>query len=689
MATLTIHTDINCDIYVDTELYGTSIADKGLTIELEYGPYWIDCKCSDNPSISYNCDVNIVDECTTINIPLLREYRLSILKSEYDYVSDVVNGIAKLYKNGEIAGFVDNSYQYLYDEIELIQEEIWRVQKNNLWGVIDSETKEIIPIKYSSAVSLGEGVLRLELNDRFCLYSIQGRKLTSVKYHKIEYAFNGTYALFFDRWEFINSMGSAVSTPDNILLYATSNGNTINFNRKIAGNTYINSDSVFDQRPIIECCIQGECIAIFKYAIKKLGPRAFAGCNNLLSITIPSSAQSIDFSAFAGCNRLSCITIPGNVVTIGAYAFGDCKGLKTVLIHDGVATIKDSAFVRCKNLESIVLPDSITSIGGHVFEDCINLSSINIPNRITEIADYSFHNCERLTSIKISNNTFQIRDRAFEFCSNLESIECPATLISVGVAAFAECKSLKLVSMPNVEEIGGGAFHGCTSLTKALIGNRVQLLSGGIFYNCSNLIYAPIPKSVKRIGSAAFYNCINLTEAIIPDNVTHIGDYAFSNCQQISTVIIGDNVTQIERHAFIGCENLSCLTIGKNVNVIEDFAFHNCNSLQNVIIPNSVNSIGQDAFSGCQKLSTVVIGTGTTNIEHSAFYGCNNLSKVYCKASIPPQANNYKGYWQAFTNNAPDRKIFVKQESLDSYKYDYLWGDYNGAIVGYAFSIDY
>ena len=43
MATLTIHTDIDCNIYIDTELHGIAKAETNYAVELPIGAYWIKC----------------------------------------------------------------------------------------------------------------------------------------------------------------------------------------------------------------------------------------------------------------------------------------------------------------------------------------------------------------------------------------------------------------------------------------------------------------------------------------------------------------------------------------------------------------------------------------------------------------------------------------------------------------------
>ncbi|MFA5449122.1 MAG: leucine-rich repeat protein [Clostridia bacterium] len=58
-----------------------------------------------------------------------------------------------------------------------------------------------------------------------------------------------------------------------------------------------------------------------------IGSHTFFNCNNLTSITIPTSITSIGNYAFRGCSSLTSVIIGGNVTSIGSYAFYDCNSL--------------------------------------------------------------------------------------------------------------------------------------------------------------------------------------------------------------------------------------------------------------------------------------------------------------------------------------------------------------------------
>ncbi len=74
------------------------------------------------------------------------------------------------------------------------------------------------------------------------------------------------------------------------------------------------------------------------------------------SYTVKAGTTVIADSAFASCQSLSTLSLPSGLVAIGEYAFFDCVKLTGVTIKSGIKTINHNAFKNCIKLTSVTLP---------------------------------------------------------------------------------------------------------------------------------------------------------------------------------------------------------------------------------------------------------------------------------------------------------------------------------------------
>ena len=100
------------------------------------------------------------------------------------------------------------------------------------------------------------------------------------------------------------------------------------------------------------------------------GTITFVEQNDLNNLTL------IGDSVFAHYNNLISVTIPGSVQSIGNLAFFDCNSLIDVTIPGSVQSIGNSAFARCSSLTSITIPNSVQSIGSNAFENCDKIKTV-------------------------------------------------------------------------------------------------------------------------------------------------------------------------------------------------------------------------------------------------------------------------------------------------------------------------
>ena len=116
-------------------------------------------------------------------------------------------------------------------------------------------------------------------------------------------------------------------------------------------------------------------------SIREIGSSAFRGCENLISITLPSNTfyTEIERNTFMGCSSLKHIDIPNNIVKIGVSAF-EGSGLTNIDLGGSIKIIEGTAFQKCNGLTSITIPPNIESIKYTAFWNCDNLTTMIINN---------------------------------------------------------------------------------------------------------------------------------------------------------------------------------------------------------------------------------------------------------------------------------------------------------------------
>ncbi len=406
--------------------------------------------------------------------------------------------------------------------------------------------------------------------------------------------------------------------------------------------------------------------------VSHLGERAFYGCTNVTSVTIPDSVHSLGSYAFARCASLADITIPNAVTNVADFSFRDCISLTNVTLGSHIASIGKNAFERCSKLTSIHLPDSVTSIAGYALASCTNLTSVTLGSGVSVIEEKAFDNCTTLTSIAVD-----------EFNPVYGSMD--GVLFNKSTAALMLCPQGKAGSYTisnNITSIGDGAFSSCANLTAVTIGTSVTKIGDSAFAGCSGLGDITIPKRVTSIGNWAFDSCTHLTSVTMPDSLIGIGFRAFYGCTNLVDITIPGSVIGIGGGAFLGCANLTNITVdtlnsvysslggvllsqdrtlliqypgGKpgsytipdTVTSVDWRAFYGCASVTAVTIPDSITSIVYYMFYGCKNLATVIIPTTVTNLGDYAFYDCTSLRNIYFEGAAPDVAPS------AFINAQP------------------------------------
>ena len=211
--------------------------------------------------------------------------------------------------------------------------------------------------------------------------------------------------------------------------------------------------------------------------VTEINEGAFFNCENLESINLPASLESLSDVVFGGCSKLTDIKssspnfpaengviynkdksvvlyasavsnlyLPSSVKEIGFYALRLNRNIENFEINDNISLISDGAFAGCSNLKSINLSNGkLQKIGNHAFAECAELSRVIVPSSVTEIGDGAFLRANKLTQVTVLNKNCVIEDSKYVF---------PEDTVLYGYAgstleAYAKTYNRRFVSIDN------------------------------------------------------------------------------------------------------------------------------------------------------------------------------------------------------------------------------------------------
>lgn len=193
----------------------------------------------------------------------------------------------------------------------------------------------------------------------------------------------------------------------------------------------------------------------------------------------------IDYRAFWLCDDLTSVTLPSSIARIDDMAFYGCSGLSEIIIPDGVGRIGEYAFTGCDGLTSVTIPHSVSRFGEFSFSSCHGLTEVNLLNET--VGDYMFIGCKNLTTVNFSNSMTSIGDYAF-YDTKLTSVVIPESLTTMGNGAFCDLAALQTICWNarncslDVEDedygYSGAPFEGCSNLRHIIFGEEVESLAG-------------------------------------------------------------------------------------------------------------------------------------------------------------------------------------------------------------------
>lgn len=157
---------------------------------------------------------------------------------------------------------------------------------------------------------------------------------------------------------------------------------------------------------------------VVSLGVKAIGRYAFAGRNDIISVSLPETVKEIGDSAFAYTYGLETISMP-NVERVEKYAFW-ASGLKEAHFPETLWRAGQDIFGNCDNLTIISFDSEDVWFNGRIAPMCSNLEEVVLPKKQTFIPPLAFYYCRRLKSLSIPETVKQIGEDAFVGCEIIE-----------------------------------------------------------------------------------------------------------------------------------------------------------------------------------------------------------------------------------------------------------------------------
>lgn len=374
--------------------------------------------------------------------------------------------------------------------------------------------------------------------------------------------------------------------------------------------------------------------SVFEYEENEDGTITITDYNGTDEIVvIPSeidgkSVASIDYHAFYNCTVLKHIIISEGVTDIlgdhDCYygAFNSCENLETVSLPSTLKSIGNGAFDGCRSLTGITIPSGVTSIGKWAFFGCVSLKNLTIPDSVTQIGEEAFDlSYDSRIPIIYGNpdayiKTYCDADYYLKFsCINHPNIVIdPAVAPNCKYEGMTEGSHCSVCGMLVVEQqyirpngqhtwndkIYGISFTAMKKVYNCTVCGKIKyepFPSKGSIITDSNASYKVTTLSAKERTVEFVTTQGSESNIIIPNKVkidkitykvTSIAKNAFKNNKNLKKITISGNITKINANAFRGCTNLKTITIkSKNLSTVGKNAFKGINSKAKIKVPSN------------------------------------------------------------------------------------------------------
>lgn len=393
-------------------------------------------------------------------------------------------------------------------------------------------------------------------------------------------------------------------------------------------------------------------------SVTTIGARAFAGCAQLETLTLPESVTEIGEGALDGLTGLKKLVVKCDPAILPASAFANLSnltdvtietgaipanlfagsGVTTLALGEGVTEIGESAFANTA-LTAVDLSHA-TAIGANAFEGA-PLQTVTL-NAAASVDERAFANTQLAQLILPADGSFQLS--AIEGTS--AELRLPADATEEQLAAWNETlerpwydpmlregEASKFVKMPfEPTPAENFEFDPETGLISAYIGTDVDVVVpreidgvtvvGFANYNAFDSCHDYTDSSVETNRT----EWVHLRTLVLPETIKELPDMMLAYCQQLETFVCYAPLESTGGNQFMLCRSLDNVIFVNGVRAIDNYAFDSAGPLSNLYFGEHLVKIGQQAFNFAGLTSFVA---DAESVEYGAFTECQNLTSLH------------------------------------------------------------
>ncbi len=379
------------------------------------------------------------------------------------------------------------------------------------------------------------------------------------------------------------------------------------------------------------------------------GAAAFGACKELETVELPASMRKLGERAFAGCEKLKEIRVAG-----GSGAFKSFGGLlysgdgtrlvacpasrDEITLEKGVAKIEPGAFAGCR-CRSISFGEGVCDVGAGAFEDCRLLRRLEFPAVLRSLGERAFKGCTALETIRFNGDAPECGPEVLAGCASTVIVEVmPGSKGWMGAAIHRG--DAARIALPDywpenagehsreIRLVGESAENAALRRGTAFLRSGMQRGVREAYDGMSAWFYKP--QEAKASGPACSLESPDGAHPCVwPRSVGRIA---------LPVELEGRKVRAIGARAFADCRSLTNVAFPEGLEEIRaPGAFRDCTSLAEIAFPISLKKVEGDAFMGCRTLAKVDIAL-CASLSGAAFRGCGALAAF----AVAPQNAAYE-----------------------------------------------